>query len=508
MLAAENGALPQGKVGGMGDVTRDLPRALVAAGHDVTVMTPAYGLYTALPGAARMGRIAVPFAGATRHVDRYLLAPDAHGVRHEVLDHPDFSPTGPGEIYCNDFAHAPFHTDATKFSFFSAAGAAVAQQDAPDIVHLHDWHLGVFAALRRFDRRFAALRKIRTVFTIHNLSLQGTRPFGETDSAWTAWFPWLGKPIPELADPRYADCVNPMAMGIRLADMITTVSPNYALEVQQPNDPASGFHGGEGLESDLIRAAKASRLIGILNGCSYATERPARPKWLELQRTMGDSLRTWIAREQALRSTHYLAEQRLQRLPERKPALLLTSVGRLTAQKSSLFRESADGTTPALEQLLEQLPPSGLFVMVGSGEPGFERFFAAVAARHENFLFLNGYSDALADALYESGDLFLMPSSFEPCGISQMLAMRAGQPCVAHAVGGLKDTVGQRNGFPFGGATPREQASEFLAAVTAAIKLRHSKREKWNELRKAAAAERFDWATSAKRYLSGAYGIK
>jgi len=145
--------------------------------------------------------------------------------------------------------------------------------------------------------------------------------------------------------------------------------------------------------------------------------------------------------------------------------------------------------------------------MLGSGDPDFERFFAGIAARRRNFLFLNGYSDPLANLLYASGDLFLMPSSFEPCGISQMLAMRSNQPCVAHAVGGLKDTVTDGNGFPFNGRGVSEQAQRFVSTTAAALDLRRTNPGRWKTLSAAAAAERFDWQVSATQYLDRVYGF-
>lgn len=507
MLAAENGALPGGKVGGMGDVLRDLPRALTAAGCDVSVMTPAYGVYAKLPGMRRKATVAVRFGQVTEEVGHYALPRDEHGVVHHVLDHPRFAPQGRGRIYCSDAADSPFYTDATKFAFFSAAAAAVVAHDGPDLVHLHDWHLGTYLALRAFDRRYAVLQQMRTVFTIHNLSLQGTRPFSVTDSSWAAWFPWLNSRWPDLVDPVHVNCVNPMAVGVRLADMVNTVSPTYALEMQRPNDPTSGFHGGEGLEKDLVKAHEGGRLIGILNGCEYPASKPRRPGWKRLTDIIGDALHAWIAAERNVRSAHYLAERRIDRLPGRRPTAILTSIGRLTAQKASLFRETVGPAKSALDWLLDRLAPGELFILLGSGDPDFERFFAQIAAARDNFVFLNGYADSLAEALYASGDLFLMPSSFEPCGISQLLAMRAGQPCVAHAVGGLRDTVTETNGFPFAGHTVTEQAQHFVETVAMALELRRSDPGRWKGITAAAAAQRFDWKSSAAEYLERVYAV-
>jgi starch synthase len=155
----------------------------------------------------------------------------------------------------------------------------------------------------------------------------------------------------------------------------------------------------------------------------------------------------------------------------------------------------------ALETILDDLGNNGVFVMLGSGSRALEDFFSEVALQRKNFLFLCGYSDQLADMLYAAGDLFLMPSTFEPCGISQMLAMRAGQPCVVHAVGGLKDTVEDKvNGYAFAGDTPLLQADDFVATVCRALQLKTADPAAWKALREHAATRRFSWAVAAESY--------
>ena len=181
----------------------------------------------------------------------------------------------------------------------------------------------------------------------------------------------------------------------------------------------------------------------------------------------------------------------------------------LTEQKARLFREpTSAGGASALEEILDSVGSNGLFVLVGSGDPEYERYMSEIATRYARFVFLNGYSEPLADSLYAGGDLFLMPSSFEPCGISQMLAMRAGQPCVVHGVGGLKDTVDDNvNGFVFDGDTPSEQAQAFVRRVREAIALRRTAIGRWQRLQRAAESARFSWDDSAARYGELVYGF-
>jgi starch synthase len=229
--------------------------------------------------------------------------------------------------------------------------------------------------------------------------------------------------------------------------------------------------------------------------------------WKKLVETMHAEVLRFIAAEERLSAVHFLADKRLNALPRKRPATLLTSVGRLTDQKLRLFREPTRRGTPALERILEELGNDGLLIVLGSGDRAYEQFIADVGVRFDNLLFIRGYSDPLAEALYASGDLFLMPSSFEPCGISQMLAMRAGQPCVVHAVGGLKDTVSSRTGFPFDGDTPAHQAQDLVREVATAVELKRSSDEQWKAVCEAAAEERFEWDTSAERYVREVYAI-
>jgi starch synthase len=146
--------------------------------------------------------------------------------------------------------------------------------------------------------------------------------------------------------------------------------------------------------------------------------------------------------------------------------------------------------------------------MLGSGDGGYEQALAAASARHSNFIFVNGYSDAIAQALYTSGDLFLMPSSFEPCGLSQMLAMREGQPCVVHAVGGLKDTVRHgENGFAFSGGSIEEQVDQFVQTTLAAVAMKRQDGPAWQRVRRNAAESRFTWEAAADAYLGQLYAL-
>jgi starch synthase len=502
LVAAENGAIPGGKVGGVGDVIRDLPVALAGQGWNIRVITPAYGRFHRLPGAVKTGRLAVRFGGTLRFAEVWrlsaaLVAADS-AVEITVIAHPLLDPLGDGLIYHADGHEQPYATDAGKFAFFNAAVAALLNCDPrpPAVLHLHDWHTGLLPALRAVAARNSPLARVRMIFTIHNLAYQGIRPLSGNQSSLDAWFPRMDLPIAQLRDPRYPDCVNFMASAIRLADGLSTVSPSYAREILRPSDPAHGFMGGEGLEQDLRQAARQRRLVGILNGCSYAGIANDPVGW--------DDLRNGLKRFRNLARPGDPALRWLD-APDR-PRHLLTSVGRLVEQKVQLLLHPVEGYDSALEALLALLGPDNLLILLGSGDIELQSRISEIASRHANLLFLCGYAEEFSEQLYHSGDLFLMPSSFEPCGISQMLAMRAGQPCVVHGVGGLRDTVEDgASGFVFEGDTAAAQAEAFVVTVRKALQLRERDKDVWQKLRATAAALRFSWPQAAHQYINDLY---
>ena len=277
-LAAENGALPGGKVGGVGDVVRDLPKALAGEGWRVRVATPSYGTLHRLTGAEPLGTVLAPFRGSQHEVEVWRLVSD-EGVENIILHHALFEEHGAGRIYFDEDIDRPFATDANKFAFYCVAAASWIRSlnHPPDIVHLHDWHAAFYLPLIEFSHEFDKLRRIRTVFTIHNLSYQGTRPLDGDESSLAAWFHHLDFSRDAVADPVHTHCINPMAAAIRLADRVSTVSPTYAREICLPSNPDVGFIGGEGLESLLQDAADEGRLAGVLNGCFYGDSPGRRP---------------------------------------------------------------------------------------------------------------------------------------------------------------------------------------------------------------------------------------
>ena len=464
-------------------------------------------MFSTIPGASESGEIDVEFRGKAQSVVVYDVPGSEEAVQNIVFEHELFSPLGPGKVYAEVEAEGPFATDASKFALFGAATAAWILQspERPDVVHVHDWHAAFYFLLRDFDPRYEKLQEIQTVFTIHNIAYQGTRPLAGHESSLQAWFPDVVFETAIVRDPHATDCVNPLALAIRSADKVSTVSPTYAQEIRRPSDPARGFFGGEGLEVQLENAARAGRLVGILNGCEYNGNSDRRPRWQRILAMVSDQVNAWVATDPDDKA-HALAQSRLPSLPQNRPEHVMVSIGRLVRQKVSLFLEPlADGRS-ALEHILDRIGTNSVVFLLGSGEAEFEQRVLKIAARYEQLLFLRGYSETLADPLYRGGDLFLMPSSFEPCGISQMLAMRAAQPCVVHAVGGLCDTVKDaKTGFVFSGDHPAEQATGFVAAVDRALAMKTGDNDRWQTLCIRAASERFDWKRSAQQTVDALY---
>ncbi len=457
-----------------------------------------------MPDAKLLSELTILFRGQEQTVALYRL-PDISGVATILIHHELLAPKAIGRVYDDDADGRPFATDASKFAFFCTAAAVWIAEQRPDVVHLHDWHAAYYLILKDFSPLTEKLGGIRTVFTIHNLAYQGQRPFEGDASSLVAWFPGLEYDPERLRDPHSHSAMNPMAYAIRAADKVNTVSPTYAREICLPSRPDEGFFGGEGLEYELYQAAAASRLSGILNGCDYSEPVPRRVGWTRLVEDMETLVTEWAAKEPD-NIAHRTALGNLNALPKRRPMHVLTSIGRIVEQKMQLFCQTLGDKQTALDHILDRIGSRGVLILLGSGDPGYEELIAETARRKPRLIFLNGYAEQLGSELYRSGDLFLMPSSFEPCGISQMLAMRAGQLCVVHGTGGLRDTVvDSETGFVFEGADQRQQAANFVASVARGLDTRKDHPSSFADMRKRAAAVRFDWDVTAQHYIETLY---
>lgn len=503
MIATENDSLKGAKVGGIGDVIRDLPGELAPLGWDATVIIPSYGFLHTLNGAVKAADVTFPFGGREEFCEVWKAEGD--GTEHLILHHDAIR----GEpIYYDDPKDRVFERDSTKFALFcSAAGQYLRTMEEPYVLHLHDWHTGYLFILAELHPSFTHLRKVRKVFTIHNIGYQGTRPMRKFSPSLEDWYPELFRKtawMREWEDARYdVPTFTPMLAGIRHASAVTTVSPTYASEITRRSDHANAAYGGEGLEAALRGAHDESRLFGILNGVRYppAAGREAVDDAGLLETILGE-----LSTEKRAGSPFYHDEvvRRLRRILDGSRRFLASSITRITEQKVRLMFEKGSAGGTAIESILDILGRHGAaYVMVGSGSDGYEEALKQAFLRHECFIFLNGFYRRSAAALFRRGNLFVMPSSYEPCGITQMQAMREGQPCLVHAVGGLKDTVVEGvNGFTFNGATLVEKVDNFVAAAGRALGVHRNEPARWAALVKAAGEARFGWEESARAYVA------
>ena len=536
MVAAENDAIKGAKVGGMADVVRDAPLALAEQGHQVSVIIPDYADYVNCYPAKQLATFSLPFAGNIEQVTLTELFIDGCDdvakqgesaktkqglVRQFVISHDIFTAQGLGRVYLDDVNERPFAADASKYALFNAAVVEALLQnhiERPDVLHLHDWHSALVTVLLAYAERYQTLNSLCTVYTVHNLALQGIRPLQGDDSSLEHWFPALSYDGQVISDPRYPHCINPMRAAINLADKVHLVSPSYAQEVLLSSNADQGIYGGEGLEVDLQNAKQEKRLFGILNGCQYKSDACVSNKqtrnFSQLLNTAQHELLIWLSRSAQLSSSHYLANEKIKNWLSKSEfsGPLITSVGRLTDQKMLLLRKSSVNFDNAnkrslLADLLNKLADSnGRMIILGSGDSSIADEFTRLMAEHENFLFLNGYAQESSDNLYQMGDLFLMPSSFEPCGISQMLALRAGQPCLVHAVGGLKDTIKHlENGFCFSGNNFAEQQTQLIEVFEQALALFTEKSKRWKSIVACAKQSHFSWQESVAAYVRDLY---
>ncbi len=510
MVASENDALIHGKVGGVGDVMRDLPCALAQLGFRITTIIPSYGFLQKDNPSRRSTGIRFPFSGKYLDGELWEVIPKApcEGITHFVFEHPEVH----GEpIYSNDPPGHAFARDATKYALFcSAVGQYLKTVADPFILHLHDWHMGFFLLLKELHPDFAHLKKCKSVFTIHNLAIQGTRPIRGKQSTVEQWFPELFTQtgwIEEWKDPRYEDpAFTPMAAGIQLCDKVNTVSPTYAEEILRPSDRAIGFFGGEGMERFVQQVQRESRLFGILNGAEYPVDR--KPSSMSFP-ALCDLIVQEMGKAKEKKGNLVFDEilRRIVALKGKPPRLMLTSVTRVVDQKIRLLYEKSSRGTQAMDEILASLArKQGVCVVLGTGTTEYEEKLTETFFEHDNFLFLNFFSEEVGWALYANGTIFMMPSSFEPCGIGQMIAMRDGQPCVVHATGGLCDTVIDGvNGFRFGGTTLAGKADDFIAVTERAMRMALEDPDRWREICRKAREARFTWEKSARQYVDLLY---
>ncbi|HMB64310.1 MAG TPA: glycogen/starch synthase [Eudoraea sp.] len=505
-VAAENDALANCKAGGMGDVVRDVPRQISERGDMAHVVVPSYSRLH--QDGTLITTLQLPLRGTVYAAEIYEVAPKKvyKNIRHYVIHHPEIEAGTIGHIYHDD-PEEPFYTDNIKFTIFCTAVAEAINSEVfgtIDIVHMHDWHTSLLLFLKNFHPEFKSLNKIRFVYTIHNLAIQGIRPFSDNYSSLSNWFPEISFDTEKLNDHRYPDCINLMATGIRLADAVHTVSPSYKEDVLKPSRPPE-FIGGESLEADLIKADNEGRLFGILNGSNYKNIRVAE-KGL-LYRNTVKALFRWLQEESKKYKADFLAHtgEKVMEYVTDRPEFIMASVARLTEQKFYFFKRSPGAFVEILKRLHTV---KGVFMLLGTGAPEYEELFRQLSYEHKNFIFTNGQSEDLIDSIYLEADLYFMPSLFEPCGISQMLAMRNGNPCLVHNTGGLKDTVTHmKTGFSFDGKTFDEKIENMIAVFDEALNIYKNDQTTWKTIQENARNMRFTWEKSVDKYYRLLYAI-
>jgi len=462
------------KVGGLADVVFDLSHRLVGAGHRVYVVLPLYADLRAPADLETVAEVSVAFEGEA--TPARLLRAKVDGLEVHLVDAAVFRGDG-GSVYVDSGRRGkgPFEDDARRFAFFSAAVwhlVSTATLPGVQVVHCHDWHVGLVPLLMRLDGR---QKDFRTVFTIHNLDYQGTRPLDEPyapGASWRQWFPerWASLQssglVSLIRDPAAPHCFNPLRCGIRVCDAVNTVSPTYAREITKADDPAANFFGGRGLEPDLKRRKAEGRLWGILNGLDYGANDPSRlkppftaesPDLPARRRTHREALLKGLPAAVAeLETKHGKRFGNAARVKDHLAEFLRTATGRpltvcvtrAVSQKLGLFVETLASGEPVSRAFLKT---GTALLVIGTGE--LEEKLEPLNDE-PGALFLQCFDAELAHRLYAAGDLFLMPSDFEPCGISQLMALRFGCLPIVHDRGGLPAAVeAVKPGFLFSGKT-------------------------------------------------------
>lgn len=457
---------PFAKTGGLADVAGSLPAALRRLGHDVCIATPAYRTSRERFALKSTGvEVGVPIAGFRESAT--ILTAEHHGCPVWFVDHPAY--------YDRDTLYGgprgDYGDNGERFGFFCAILPEICRafDFAPQIVHANDWQCGlaplIFAGLRRSDPFFA---DTASLFTIHNLGYQGHFP--PTLLALLGLDPALFTP----AGIEYYGSVSLLKAGIVASDFVTTVSPTYSREICTP-EYGHGFDG--------ILRSRRERLCGILNGIDAADWDPA----VLTHPYSVDDLSGKRASKAALQQELGLAVD-----PE---AFLIVMVSRLDRQKGF---DLIEAVWPEMVRRPVQ------FALLGSGDAGLAgRFADHAAARPLQVALRTGFDEALSRRFYAGGDLFLMPSLYEPCGLSQLIALRYGTLPLVRRTGGLADTIIDPEDAPVGnGFVFAPYLGEaLLQRLDGALALWRKDQTAWQAMQRQAMRCDFSWESSAARYV-------
>ena len=467
ILFAASECVPFIKTGGLADVVGALSPVLKAQGHDVRVILP---LYAAIPEQyVSQMKLECEFEVELCWRRQYcgVKSLEYQGVTFYFVDNQYY--------FGRSYIYGLGGDEYERFGFFDRAviDALVHLDFKPDVIHCHDWQTGMIPALLKIQyAQFPFYQDMKTVYTIHNLQYQGVFPIKAVQDTLG-----LGDSLFTSDKLECYGCANYMKAGLVYADELTTVSPSYADEIQ------TAFYG-ERLDG-LLRARK-DQLVGILNGIDVAHYNPESDPLVPYHFTIED--RTGKARCKR-------EIQRLFGLNQESEWPLLASVARLVEQKGiELIRE-----------ILPQLMDMGVQLIVfGQGDPKYIEYFTWAKEQWPGQLgFSSDYNEPTASAVFAGADMYLMPSRFEPCGLSQMMAMRYGTVPIVHETGGLKDSVraykdfdGIGDGFAFSDY----QAKDLYLAISEAVKLYFGDEEMFDRLRVRCMKKDFSWDKSAQQY--------
>jgi len=476
VLLASAEAVPFAKVGGLADVIGSLPAALRKHGIDVRVILPGYAFIPHQKyNISRLFTFDFTHRNGTTKVDVFTCIHD--GVPYYFVQ-------GWPYFGMDSSVYTTWDWDIPRFIFFNQVIMAVAWQLyerlgwLPDIINANDWHTALLPFLIQNGRyAFDEWRQTATILTIHNIAYQGDHVGG---FLWNAGIP--GRHHPALEHDGLSD--NLLAIGTVYSDLISTVSPRYATEIQHS-------YAGFNLAPLMKLRAEQKELYGILNGIDTERWNPETDPFLVANYNQHN-----FVEQRQINKRHL---QAYARLPIRDDVPLVGMVSRLAWQKG------LDLAIPALRRLLVDTDVQ--FVVLGTGDSQIEHDLWRLA---EDFnwkatAFLE-FDAALSQHIYAGGDLFLMPSHFEPCGIGQMLAMRYGMLPIVRETGGLADTVinydnrdaDMGTGFVF----QWEESQAVLGTLRWAIQTYHQRPDAWRRLQRRAMEQDFSWSNSAQQYIA------
>ncbi|TWT04336.1 glycogen synthase GlgA [Planococcus sp. CPCC 101016] len=463
MAAAE--CAPFAKAGGLADVIGALPKELSRLGHEINVIVPKYSVISEEYTAEFAFKESIEFSFKGQQKSFGVFEYDHADVKFLFVESDDYFKRD--QIYGQE-------DDAERYAFFNRAVLEIVQRQTkqPDLLHVHDWHTAAIPFLLKEDERYSSIKAIKTVLTIHNLQFQGKFSKDTFQENFEMDERYYDEGIAE-----WNDDFNALKTGILYVDKVTTVSPTYRDEI------LTDFYG-EKLNGLLQE--KEQDLVGILNGIDTEVYNPATDLSIE---------REFDAMSLEGKQVNKRAVQMKAGLPERGDVPLLTMISRLAGQKG------IDVLQEVLPALLKEEDVQ--FVLLGSGEEKYEQFFRELAADFPDKVYVHvGFDESFAHLLYAGADIFLMPSHFEPCGLSQLISMRYGTVPVANKTGGLKDTVVEYdenlktgNGF----LSDFSQDSPFDAALNRSLAF-YKQPEHWEAIKKNGMEGNYSWSRSAAEY--------